>query len=478
MLPDVSRFDRVDPELFRALGARLRAIGLNAEAVTPIARVCSGMLDPLAAPLRRYHARKRDDVVGHAMRLFMFGDALPAFEARGVFGELPLEAFLEGGLLVPAGDLVRSPFGINVMSSLYVLCDDLVHGDEAVMGVSNTTADLCRAVRSDRRLDRALDLGCGAGAAALSLAARCREVIATDINPRAIVFTRINALLNDLNNIVPRVGDMFAPVAGETFDLVVSQPPFVPQPEGAAAATFLYGGRRGDELPLRLLRELTPHLSSGGRAVVLIDWPVVAGDPIEARVRGAAPELSALLLSAPPEDLDQWSAGHAFLEERAVDERYAARATLRRQHFERMEIEALRLTFNVLVNDGKHWARTVEILPASRAAVQEAHIDTLLATSELMLAPDAVLLAARLRLPAGAEIVERGGRARVVFRELLPPIDLSRGAAMLAAAVASAETVEQGLGKLAAQLGAGTPAQMLAGVRQALSLDVFQPIPR
>lgn len=480
MLPDVSAFERLDPSLFRALGARLRALGLNADAVAPVARICDRMLDPLAAPLRRYQLRKRTDVLAHAMRLFVFGDEVTAGEARGVLGELPLEALLDGGVVVAAGDgLVACPFLLNCMGALYVLCDDLAHGDEAVMGVSNTTADLCRAVRSDRPLARALDLGCGAGAAALALATRGQVVIATDINPRAIVFTQINALLNGFDNIDPRVGDMFAPVAGETFDLVVSQPPFVPRPEGAAAATFLYGGPRGDELPLRLLRELAPHLAPGGRAVVLIDWPVVKGDPIEARVRGAAPELSALLLTAPPEDLDNWSAAHAFLEERAIDERYVQRALLRRAHFDRMEIDALRLTFNVFVNDGKRWVRSVDILPASRAGVQESHIDALLATSAQLQSSDDELLGARLRLPSGAEIIERGGRVRVVFRELLPPIDLSRGAAMLATSIDGAETVADGLAKLAAQLGGGpTPAQMLAGVRQALSLDVLQPVAR
>lgn len=470
-LPDVSRFDRIDPDLFRAVGDRLRTIGVTLESVVPVARICERMLDPLAAPLRRYHLRKRIDVLGLAMRLFIFGDPITRAEAQLVLGELPLDELVAGGLLW-GDDEVVSPFLLNCMGPLFVLCDDLVRGDEAVMGVSNTTADLCRATRSSRPLSRALDLGCGAGAAALSLAARSKVVIATDINPRAIVFTQINAYLNNIDNIDPRVGDMFAPVAGETFDLIVSQPPFVPQPEGAAAATFLYGGRRGDELPMRLFRELPPHLAPDGRAVVLVNWPVVNGDPIDARVRGAVGDLSTLLLCAPPDDLDHWSAAHAFLEERTVDDRYAERALMRRQHFDQMEIESLRLTFNVIVNDGHGWTRTVDILPASRAAVQEAHIDTLVATSELLRASDEELLSARLRLPSGAEILERGGRVRVMFRELLPPIDLSRGAAMLATATDSAATVREALATLT-HLGASTE-EMLAGVRQALALDVLQ----
>jgi methylase of polypeptide subunit release factors len=121
-------------------------------------------------------------------------------------------------------------------------------------------------------------------------------------------------MLNGLTNVDARVGDMFAPVAGEVFDLIVSQPPFVPQPEGAADATFLYGGRRGDELPLRLFRELPPHLAERGRAIVLVNWPVVEGDTLDGRVRAQmGNELSLLQLVAPAADLDDWCALMAFL---------------------------------------------------------------------------------------------------------------------------------------------------------------------
>ena len=100
---------------------------------------------------------------------------------------------------------------------------------------------------------RGLDLGCGAGTGALSLAAQVDRVIGTDINPRAVALSRINAALNGIGNVEFREGDMFAPVAGENFDLIISQPPFVSTPPGLAAASYESGGARGDELPLRLL---------------------------------------------------------------------------------------------------------------------------------------------------------------------------------------------------------------------------------
>ncbi len=55
-----------------------------------------------------------------------------------------------------------------------------------------------------------------------------RRVVAVDINPAAVRCAQINALLNQLEQrIEVRRGDLFAPVAGERFDLVLFNPPFL-----------------------------------------------------------------------------------------------------------------------------------------------------------------------------------------------------------------------------------------------------------
>jgi len=479
-LPDVSRFEAFGADTFRALGKRLRTVGLDADAVAPISRICERLIDPLRTPMRRYHLRKRTDLVAYAMRMFVFGDPVTRAEAQSVLGEIPLERAIDAGVLTkPNDEKVVAPFLVNLVGPLYVMCDDLTHGEEAVMGAGNTTADVCRAAASTYGLERVLDLGCGAGTAALFLAERSKRVIATDINPRAIVMTRANAMLNGIDNVDVRLGDMFAPVAGETFDLVVSQPPFIAQPEGAADATYLYGGRRGDEIPLRLLRELPPFLAPGGRAVVLVDWPIVDAEPLEKRVRTAVGDdaLSVLLLRSVTSDLDEWCSGYAAIEQRSLGEAFEKRALERREHFDRVGITTLRMTFNVIVRTGasKGWTRTVDILPLSRAEANGTHIDALVATTNLMQQGDDNVLAARLRLPNGTEIIERGGKTRVVFRELLSPVEVSRGAAMLAAAAQESNSVREAIAKLSAQLGKGDmTAQMLAGVRQALEMGVLQ----
>ena len=72
-----------------------------------------------------------------------------------------------------------------------------------------------------------LDLGTGSGIGAVFAARRGASVVAVDINPQAVRCARINALLNHADErIEVRLGDLFEPVSGRAFDLVLFNPPF------------------------------------------------------------------------------------------------------------------------------------------------------------------------------------------------------------------------------------------------------------
>lgn len=94
---------------------------------------------------------------------------------------------------------------------------------------------LARSLRPPARADepgavtesRALDVGTGSGLGAIFAALRGYRVVGVDINPDAVRCARINAMLNDLDGRIEiRSGDLFTPVAGDLFDLVLFNPPF------------------------------------------------------------------------------------------------------------------------------------------------------------------------------------------------------------------------------------------------------------
>ena len=95
-----------------------------------------------------------------------------------------------------------------------------------VLGVSSASVSLAQ-LTPRGSVASALDLGTGCGVQSLHLAAHADRIVATDVNPRALSMTRLNASLNGIGRIDVREGSLFEPVAGETFDLIVTNPPFV-----------------------------------------------------------------------------------------------------------------------------------------------------------------------------------------------------------------------------------------------------------
>jgi HemK-related putative methylase len=112
-----------------------------------------------------------------------------------------------------------------------------------------------------------LDMGTGSGVCAVFAALRARRVVAVDINPAAVRCASINAALNGVQHrMEARHGDLFAPVAGEHFDLVLFNPPFLrgrPRDDRDRAWRSL-------DVAERFAVGLREHLAPGGAALVVL----------------------------------------------------------------------------------------------------------------------------------------------------------------------------------------------------------------
>jgi protein-L-isoaspartate O-methyltransferase len=153
-----------------------------------------------------------------------------------------------------------------------------------VLGISSASTSLAQLTVREP-VARALDLGTGCGVQALHLAGHVRQVVGTDVNARALRMARLNAALNEVPLEV-REGSLYEPVAGELFDLIVTNPPFVVSPGTEERLVYRDSGLPGDELVRRVVSNGPRHLNPGGWCQVLANWVHRAGEPWQDRVSG------------------------------------------------------------------------------------------------------------------------------------------------------------------------------------------------
>ena len=199
---------------------------------------------------------------------------------------------------------------------------------------------------------------------------------------------------------------MFAPVAGETFDIIISQPPFVSTPPGIAAAAYESGGARGDELPMRLLREIPAYLAANGRAVILAEWPELADETVEQHVRAVmpSPEIKVMILQCPASSLNDYCAIYAAADHPNLGAEYERDALARRNHLEAMGIRGLRIAINILQHAAEPptgWTSAVDIQGAGQIILTSERIDKMIAARDLATRGERAMLDAKLRVPEG-----------------------------------------------------------------------------
>ncbi len=140
---------------------------------------------------------------------------------------------------------------------------------------------------------RIADLGTGSGAIALALAYErpLAQVVAVDVSEGALAVARANADGLQLRNVEFRHGDWLQPLAGERFDLIASNPPYIAdgdphlhalryEPEPA-----LSSGRDGLDAIRIIVRDAPAHLRNGGWLLLEHGWD--QGDAVRALLQGA-----------------------------------------------------------------------------------------------------------------------------------------------------------------------------------------------
>lgn len=219
------------------------------------------------------------DPLALAIDLFLLQGALPPGEFHTLFSAADRE------VLIACGLVAIDEIGVaRARASLFPVGNSLIFSDHAwpelphpgyatvpsdhVMAIGRDSRNLARCT-TRREVHTALDLCTGSGIHALIASYHAKQVCAVDISPRAARCAHFNAQVSCINNLTVTVGDLFAPVGNESFDLITANPPFVPSP--MESVLFRDGGRSGEDIQEKIIAGLPHHLAPGGMAQIVTE---------------------------------------------------------------------------------------------------------------------------------------------------------------------------------------------------------------
>ena len=318
--------------------------------------------DPLDLPvyLRRL---ERDSPIATLIKLFLLEVSVPRAEAERAFEPLAVDRVAAMGIVQAAEDGEVAPtvsvFPLEGDVLLTTDRQDARLRQDYVMGASISSRVLA-AITVRAAVDSALDVGTGSGFQAFHASPHARRVVATDVNPRALAFAEFNAALNGILNVETRLGTTFEPVSGESFDLIVANPPYVISPD--AAFVYRDSGLPGDSFSEGMVRRIPEFLGDGGYGHVLVEWAYAPGEdwhaPLRRWVEGSG--CDALLLHHLSQDPLSYAA--TWNQDLRADPREFGRALDRWTEYDRnLGIE--RIGWGAVVlrrRSGDNWVRPLE----------------------------------------------------------------------------------------------------------------------
>jgi hypothetical protein len=214
------------------------------------------------------------DALAMLVRIFVVGYSLEEADIQRILGAASMDALRALELLhsdAASPNLWFSPVLILPVPGAVIACDRYSGPDGSDLAVppadvvylpvfEGTMAFVARL--PEIPCDAMLEIGTGAGSAAIRSAPYARRVWATDITRRAVHFAAFNCGLAGAGNVRVLEGDLYRPVEGLTFDRIASHPPYVPAKK--SKTIFREGGEDGEQIARRIVEGLPQYLRCGG----------------------------------------------------------------------------------------------------------------------------------------------------------------------------------------------------------------------
>jgi SAM-dependent methyltransferase len=344
MIPK-SLFSFQDPEDYQRLREVLESVNYTDAGILEALRVKdfpSIRETDVPLLLRRTNRGTQLDTL---IRLFLIEVPADAEAVQRALRPMKLDTWAKAGLVEIDGSSVAAAVKLLPFRDL-VLAFDLpgrlrsARSENYVMGIGSSSLTLSNlTVRRHARLT--LDLGTGCGIQALLAAQHSDQVLAVDRNPRAVQLTAFNAKLNGISNVKCFQGDLFEPVRGHTFDLVISNPPFVISPE----TRYIYrdSGMQADEICRKIVRQAPQFLGEGGYCQILCNWAEYSGQDWRERLEGwfEGAGCDVWVIRSETRDGGTYAATWIRYTERAEPEHFAQRLEEWMAYYEQQRIDAI-----------------------------------------------------------------------------------------------------------------------------------------
>ena len=275
-----------------------------------------------------------EDALDILTRVFLVGAYASVQQTEQLLPREVLAAMLEVGLLEydeKHPELLFSPVMFYPVYGIYTASDRYTHPagepvdtpQDVVFPAISPHSGHFLSILPETPCDHFLDIGGGAGVAALGAAARyAGHAWSLDITERATLYALWNKALNGLENVTVLQGDLFQPVAGKTFDRIVTHPPY----DANITPRHVYcdGGEDGESIIRRLFQDAPRYLKPGGRLYCMARVADLFSAKLEERVQAwTGGECDVAVIERELVSPDEVALGN-FVSSRASHEAFAA----------------------------------------------------------------------------------------------------------------------------------------------------------
>jgi len=204
------------------------------------------------------------------IQLFYLHKKINAVKFKHIFGSKILDDLLKLNLLVVNGNNIKCDYSIKSLNDYYIVCEE---NDYSKLDYAYFSADsvvLARHLPLNLKATKVLDLCSGTGVQAILLARSGREIVGVELSREVANIARFNTILNNVENEVKILqGNLYEPVKNMKFDLIVSNPPFIPVPDTLQYSLCGRGGEDGLLVLRKIFDNISKYMAKNGISLIL-----------------------------------------------------------------------------------------------------------------------------------------------------------------------------------------------------------------